>query len=173
MSWRFDRSVQEYVTRIWLIGYDDTVDFKEKIVMLTKDESEKLVRRIFEEAVNRGRTDVIGELYAEDFIDHSPGPNQAQGPKGIVEVVQQYRTAIPDLKVTVEDIIIAGDRVITRETWRGTHRHELGDLLPTNAPFVATRIHIFRLENGRVAEEWTAGSILDRLQSIAAADGLP
>jgi steroid delta-isomerase-like uncharacterized protein len=138
--------------------------------MLTKLEAEELVRRIFEEAVNQGDTDVIGEIYAENFIDHSPGPDQAPGPAGIVNVVNQYRAAIPDLKITIEDVIVAGDRVITRETWRGTHRHKLGDLLPTNASFVATRIHIFRIENGRVAEEWTAGSIIDRLQALSVSE---
>ena len=135
--------------------------------MLTEIEAEELVRRIFEEAVNQGHTDVIGELYADDFIDHSPGPDQIPGPAGIVNVVNQYRAAIPDLSVTIEDVIVAGDRVITRETWRGTHRHKLGDFLPINASFVASRIHILRIENGRVAEEWTAGSILDRLRALS------
>ncbi|HKJ39550.1 MAG TPA: ester cyclase [Anaerolineales bacterium] len=138
--------------------------------MLTEIDAKELVRRIFEEAVNQAQTDVIGELYADDFIDHSPGPDQAPGPAGIVDVVKQYRTAIPDLSVTVEDVIVAGDRVITRETWRGTHRHRLGDFLPTNASFVATRIHILRIENGRVAEEWTAGSIIDRLRALSTAE---
>jgi predicted ester cyclase len=138
--------------------------------MLTEAEAKELVHCIFEEAVNQGHTDVIGQVYAADFIDHAPGPGQAAGPDGIVNVVNQYRAAIPDLNVTVEDVIVAGDRVVTRETWRGTHRHKLGDLSPTNESFVAARIHIFRVENGRVAEEWTAGSILDRLQTIAAAN---
>lgn len=136
--------------------------------MLTKAEANELVRRIFEEAVNQGHTDVIKEIYADDFIDHSPGPDQAPGPAGIVSVVNQYRAAIPDLKVTIEDIIVADDRVITRETWQGTHRHTLGDLAPTNKSFVATRIHILRVENNQVAEEWTAGSIIDRLRGLSA-----
>jgi predicted ester cyclase len=89
-----------------------------------------------------------------------------------VNVVKQYRAAIPDLTVTVEEVIVAGDQVVTRETWRGTHRHKLGDVLPSNTLFVATRIHIFRVKNGQVAEEWTAGSILDRLRTISAASGL-
>lgn len=139
--------------------------------MLTKIEAEELVRRIFEEAVNQGDTDVIAEIYAEGFIDHSPGPDQAPGPAGIVNVINQYRAAIPDLTVTIEDVIVAGDRVITRETWRGTHRHKLGDFLPTNASFVATRIHVLRVENGQVAEEWTAGSILDRLLALSVSEG--
>lgn len=139
--------------------------------MVTRTEAEELVGRIFDEAVNQGHIDVIGELYAADFIDHAPGPDQAPGPAGIMDVVKRYRAAIPDLTVTVADIIVAGDQVVTRETWRGTHRHELADIPPTDLAFVATRIHIFRVENGRVAEEWTAGSILDRIQTIAATKG--
>ena len=138
--------------------------------MLTKAEAKELAHRIFEEAVNQGHTDVIHQVYAEDFIDHAPGPGQAAGPDGIVNVVNQYRAAIPDLTITVEDVIVADDRVVTRETWRGTHRHKLGDVPPTNKTFVASRIHIFRVENGRVTEEWTAGNILDRLQTIATAN---
>lgn len=137
-------------------------------MMLTKTEAKELAHRIFEEAVNQGHTEVIGELYAEDFIDHSPGPDQAPGPAGIINVINQYRAAIPDLKITVEDVFVADDRVVTRETWRGTHRHKLGDFHPSNASFIATRIHIFRVKNGRVAEEWTAGSILDRLRAVSA-----
>jgi len=135
--------------------------------MLTKIEAEKLAHGIFEEAVNQGDLDVIHNLYAADFVDQSPGPSQASGPQGIVDVVKQYRAAIPDLTITIEDIMVTGNRVVTRETWRGTHRHKLGDVLPSNESFVATRIHIFRVENGRVAEEWTAGSILDKLQTLS------
>lgn len=135
--------------------------------MLTKPEIEKLVHRLFEEALNRGALHVIQELYAPNFIDHSPGPGQAPGPEGIIEVVKQYRAAIPDLTVTVEDILVAGERVVTRETWSGTHRNALADVLPSHTSFTASRIHIFQIENGRVVEEWTAGSILDRLRSIA------
>lgn len=129
--------------------------------------AEELARHIFDQAVNRGMLGVIEQVYAPHFVDHAPGPDQAPGPAGIVEVVRQYREAIPDLHVTVEEVISAGDRIITRETWRGTHQQELAGISPSNKAFVATRIHIFRVENGQVVEEWTAGSILDRLRALA------
>jgi len=135
--------------------------------MLTETQAKELVHHIFEDAVNQGVLEAIHEVYAPNFVDHSPGPDQVPGPKGIVEVVRQYRQAIPDLSVMVDEVILAGDRVVTRETWRGTHQHQLAGIPPANTPFVATRIHIFRLESGKVVEEWTAGSILDRLRSIA------
>ena len=129
-----------------------------------------LVRRLFDEAVNQGHVDLIVELYAPSFVDHSPGPGQAPGPAGIIEGVKRYRTAIPDLEVTVEDVIVSGDRVVTRETWSGTHRYELAGLAATNRSFVTTRMHIFRVDSGRVVEEWSAGNVLDLLRTIEAED---
>ena len=124
-----------------------------------------LLSRLFDEAVNQGHIELIEELYSPTFIDHSPGPGQLPGPAGIIEVVKRYRLAIPDLKVKVEDIVVSGDRVVTRETWCGTHMKEIAGIPATKKQFTATRMHIFRIEDGVIAEEWTAGSILDVLRT--------
>lgn len=130
-------------------------------------DSNLLVSRLFKEAVNQGHVDLIYKLYAQHFIDHSPGPGQATGPAGIVDAVKRYRTAIPDLEVTVEDVIVSGDRVVTRETWRGTHMMDIVGIPATRKQFTATRMHIFRIEDGLIVEEWTAGSIIDVLRNAA------
>jgi steroid delta-isomerase-like uncharacterized protein len=124
-----------------------------------------LVRRLFDEAVNRGHVELINELYSPTFTDHAPGPGQPPGPAGIIAIVERYRLAIPDLTVTVEEVVVSGDRVVTRETWRGTHMQEVAGIPATGEPFTAVRMHIFRMEDGVIAEEWTAGSILDVLRT--------
>jgi steroid delta-isomerase-like uncharacterized protein len=126
-----------------------------------------LLSRLFDEAVNQGHIEVISKLYASNFIDHSPGPTQLTGPAGIVQVVNQYRNAIPDLKVRVEDVIVSGNRVATRETWRGTYMDELAGIPATGQQFTVTRMHIFRIEDGLIVEEWSAGSIIDMLRNAA------
>jgi len=126
-----------------------------------------LLSRLFDEAVNQGRIELIGKLYASSFIDHSPGPGQLPGPAGIIQVVNQYRDAIPDLKVKVEDIIVSGNRIATRETWHGTHMGEIAGIPATKKQFTATRMHIFRIEDGLIVEEWSAGSIIDLLRNAA------
>jgi predicted ester cyclase len=140
-------------------------------MMTGQAQSDEIVGRLFEQAVNQGRLEVIHELYAPQFVDHAPGPGQAPGPSGIVEAVERYRAAIPDLHVTVEDILVCGDRLVTLETWRGTHRHALAGLPATNKSFEMTRMHIFRLADGMIVEEWTAGSVLNVLRAAGQEDG--
>ena len=132
--------------------------------MSNSTDPHSLLHQLFEMAVNQGQIDLIEELYSSNFVDHSPSPQQPPGPLGIIEVVKRYRTAIPDLEVKVEDVIISGDRIVTRETWSGTHMEEIAGLPGTGKPFTTTRMHIFRLENGKIAEEWTAGSVLNELR---------
>lgn len=132
--------------------------------MIEQNNPNAIISRLFDEAVNQGHTEVISELYASNFIDHDPGPNQLPGPDGIIQVVKQYRSAIPDLKVIVEDVVISGNRVATRETWRGTQMNELAGVPATLKQFTATRMHIFRIEDGLIVEEWSAGSIIDKLR---------
>jgi ketosteroid isomerase-like protein len=60
------------------------------------------------------------------------------------------RAILPDISVTIEEIIAEEDRVASVETWRGTHA--------TTGEWVeGTVIHVFRLENGQVVEEWNEG----------------
>jgi len=131
-------------------------------------EGRSLVQRLFGEAVNEGRVELIKEIYAPHFIDRTPGPGQAPGPAGIVDVVERYRAAIPDLRIELDDVVVADGFITTRETWTGTHRHDLADIPATNRPFSMSRMHIFRVENGAIVEEWTAGSVLDTLRTVAA-----
>ena len=125
----------------------------------------KIAIRLFDEVVNQGHVDVIHDLYAPEFVDHAPGPGQESGPAGIIQVVERYRAAIPDLHVTLEDVLECGDRLVTRETWRGSQSQDLADLPANGAVFEVTRIHIFRIVAGRIVEEWTAGSVLDALRA--------
>ena len=135
--------------------------------MLEPMDPNAILSRLFDEAVNQGHVEVIGELYSPKFTDHSPGPGQLPGPAGIIDAVERYRIAIPDLNVKVEDVVVSGDRVATRETWRGTHMEEIAGVPATRKQFTATRMHIFRIEDGLIAEEWTAGSIIDVLRNAA------
>ena len=71
--------------------------------------------------------DIIDELLAPDYVNHSPGtPDQPTGPEGVKAVVSMFRSGIPDLRVNILDVIAEDDKVATRYTVEGTHE---GDLL--------------------------------------------
>ena len=129
--------------------------------------NEALVRRFFEEFCNDRRGDVADELIAADYVSHGPQAPQAEGPDGVRERVGLYQEAV-DGHWTVEEIMSAGDRVVARWTGTGTHRGELMGIDATGKPISVDAISVFRIENGKIAEEWTVWDALGLLQQVGA-----
>ena len=107
--------------------------------------------------MNSGDIPGAGALLAENCLNHAAIP-EAQGRSGFERIAAKLRTAFPDLKLKVEDVVAAGDRVVVRGTVTGTHR---GPLMFVHAPLEATgksftveQIHIYRVVDGRIVESW-------------------
>ena len=81
--------------------------------MATPEELKETYRRIID-AISRGDADGFDTLIAPDIVDHNPIPDQAPGREGMRQWMTAVRTAMPDLRGTVEDVIAEGDRVAAR-----------------------------------------------------------
>ena len=78
------------------------------------EENKAVVRRLLD-VWETGNVDLIDELLAPDYVNHSPAsPEQPTGPEGLKGAVSMFRRAIPDLKMVVEDIIAEDDKVVLR-----------------------------------------------------------
>jgi steroid delta-isomerase-like uncharacterized protein len=130
-------------------------------------EGEDLVRRFFEEFCNGRRDELAEELVSADFVSHGPQAPPAYGPDGLRARVKVYQDAL-DGHWTVEELVSTGDRVIARWTGSGTHRAELMGIDPTDKPISVEAISIFRIADGRIAEEWTVWDALGLLQQVGA-----
>jgi steroid delta-isomerase-like uncharacterized protein len=82
------------------------------------------------------------------------GRDPGTGPEAIRSVVRWLRGAFPDLAYDVEDAFGDSDRVALRCTSRGTHTGEFLGHAPTGRSFSVQQIHIFRIQDGRIAEHW-------------------
>jgi predicted ester cyclase len=91
-------------------------------------------------AVNAGDTAALQALFAKPYMQHG-------GLKG-------GREAFPDLRVTVEDRIFGGDKIVARNTWSGTHRGTFLGVAPTGKQIVIRTIDIWRVDNDKLAEHW-------------------
>jgi steroid delta-isomerase-like uncharacterized protein len=120
---------------------------------MSAEENMRIVRRIFEQVFDRHNLDVVDELYATDFVYHSPG-NPDIDREGLKQGFTAYLTAVPDVRMTVEDMFASGDRVATRFTARGTHRGEYLGAPPTGKQITVTAIIINRLVGGKIVEDW-------------------
>jgi predicted ester cyclase len=116
-------------------------------------QSVSMVRRAIEEAVNKGNLAVIDEVVDPTYVYREPTVGEMKGPEGLKQLVTSYRNAFPDLRLTIEDQIDGGNKVVTRWTGKGIHRGELFGTAPTGKEVTVTGIIITRVENGKIVEE--------------------
>lgn len=130
-------------------------------------ENESVVRRFFEELCNARRAEVADEIVAPDYVAHGPQAPPAEGPDGVKARIAVYQDSL-DGHWDVQELIAAGDRVVARWIGRGTHRGELMGVAPTGSPVEVDAISVFRLDGGKIAEEWTVWDALGLLQQLGA-----
>ncbi len=121
---------------------------------MSTEENKKAVRRVFEEIMNKGDLRAVDELVADDYRVSEP-PGIPPGKEGFRALVNMYRTAAPDLKMTIEDMIAEGDQVATRWTATGTMTGEMMGIPPSGQKVTFNAISWLRLKGGKIAEEWT------------------
>jgi steroid delta-isomerase-like uncharacterized protein len=134
------------------------------------EENKALARRSWE-VVTEGSLDTLedalAEVYAEDFILHEAGEDIV-GIEGLAQFVSMMRSALPDLRITIEDDMSEGDKVVTRWIAQGTHQGELMGGAPTGNQVTATGITIHRIEEDKIVEEWSNWDALGLMQQIGA-----
>lgn len=130
-------------------------------------EKKQVVRQIIESVWNKGDAKFAGENIAPNAITHDPMiPNAAPGAAALLEQMRLYRSAFPDLRMTIDDQFADGETVVTRWTARGTHNAALLGVAPTHRKVTVTGIQIDRFENGKVIESWVNWDSMGLMQQI-------
>ena len=133
-------------------------------------EEKKAVVRRYNELVEQywrtGDADAFDEVVASDFVHHAPGlPPDL---KGMKQALPMFRAAFPDMRLTVEDMIAEGDKVVDRVTVRGTHEGELMGVPPSGNRVEFMETHISRIADGKIVERWGEWDALGMMQQIGA-----
>ncbi len=113
-----------------------------------------LVRRLFDEVWNGGRLELLEELIAAGYVEHSPAPDQAAGAPGVAARIGSLRAAFPDLRFVVEELVGEGAIVAARYHWQGTHRGSFLGIPPTGRRVAVRGMDFYRLAAGRLVEHW-------------------
>jgi steroid delta-isomerase-like uncharacterized protein len=112
---------------------------------------EEVLHGIYE-AINTGNLAMLDELVAPDYTEHSEG---FQGVEPFKQQLAAFRAAFPDLRVTVDDVLLAdGGRFASRTTVTGTHTGDLMGMPATGRHISVEAVDIGRVENGRAKERW-------------------
>ncbi|MGN6186467.1 MAG: ester cyclase [Thermoanaerobaculia bacterium] len=110
------------------------------------------VRRLVEEAQTKGNLDVVDELLADDFVDHTPFPGVPPTRDGVKWLFGYLRSVFPDLHVSIHEQIAEEEKVVTRKVFEGTHRGEFMGIAATERPVSFEVIDILTFHNGRISE---------------------
>src|SRR4051794_26785747 len=93
---------------------------------MSTDEYRTLIYRWVEEVWNGGKLERADELMAPSYVLHAQSDAEPiRGAAGFKELCLGYRTAFPDLKMTIEDFFTEGDRCVWRFSVQGTQRGPL------------------------------------------------
>jgi steroid delta-isomerase-like uncharacterized protein len=115
------------------------------------------VRRFFEQLWNRWDLSVADEILAEEVRFRGSLGTTLRGREAFKGYVGTVRGAFPDWHNQIDELIEAGDRVVARMTWSGTHRGELFGIPPTGNRVSYAGVAIFRLTGGLIDEAWVVG----------------
>ena len=124
--------------------------------------------RIPLEILSQGKTQLIDELFAPEYVDRTPQPDVAPTREGFKQWVTALRLAFPDIRYTVEDSIESGDRWVGRVKATGTMTGAFAGMPATNKQATWTEIHILRVANERVLEHWGVAQELSMLVQLGA-----
>jgi len=136
-------------------------------------ENKSVVRRYFEQVIDGGRIELLDELAAADCIIHRP---EAAGPiRGVAafkQAVGKILAVYSEFHTTIHDMIAGDDKVVCRLTHKGVHATNWTSRIGTHAvagkPVSWPAIAIFRVQEGRIAEEWVCRDELGMLIQLGA-----
>lgn len=112
--------------------------------------NKELVKKIFEELINKKDLTALDRYVAKDVVDHSAWPGQAPGREGLRAAVSGLHEGYPDIRANVKQVIAEGDMVSTREEWTATEK-------ATGKKRSGWVMHMFKIKNGIITEEWSKG----------------
>jgi predicted ester cyclase len=117
--------------------------------------------------LNAHDPDLVDGFVATDYRNHNAFV--ADGREANRQFWGAFFGAFPDLTATMEDLVVAGDRVVGRYVYRGTHRGDFMGIPATGRPVEMRSIDIWRVADGMFVEHWDELNTLEFFQQLGAA----
>jgi steroid delta-isomerase-like uncharacterized protein len=132
---------------------------------MSTESNKTLIRRFFEQGMNKRDLNVLDEVVASSYVNHdmpAPGP----GPEGLKAVLGMFTEAFPDMQVTLADVLGEGEKVVTRGSWKGTHKGPFMGVPATGKAVDVKFMDLWRFENGKAVENWVQMDLLGLMQQL-------
>ena len=133
----------------------------------TESEAAKaVIRRNTEEVQSAGHFEVFEELFADDFLDHTPQPGRTPDKAGARELYHVLRSAFPDFRAEIHWQAADGNLVTTYKTYYGTHQGEFLGIAPTGRQVHFETVDAMRVRDGKIREHWGVANLFSLLEQL-------
>lgn len=133
---------------------------------MSAEENVALVRRYFEEFCNERKLELTDELMTENHEYHDPQVPVETGPRAMAEAIAVFQEGVNGHWGVEEIRAVGDDRVVVRWTGTGTQNAEVMGIPPTGRSVNVAAVHLFRIEGGKVAEQWVVWDTLGMMQQL-------
>ena len=111
-----------------------------------------IARRYLTEIWSKGNLDAIDELVGPEIVLRDPLFGNARGIEAVTARAEGVRAAFGDVFLTIDDVVVSGDRAIVRDTWRGVHRGAFFGFEGTGRTLTIKAVELLRISDGKVVE---------------------
>jgi len=125
-----------------------------------------VIRRNTEEVQSAGRFEVFEELFADDFLDHTPQPGRTPDKAGARELYHVLRAAFPDFRAEIHWQAADGNLVTTYKTYYGTHEGEFFGIAPTGRQVHFETVDAMRVRDGKITEHWGVANLFSLMEQL-------
>lgn len=140
---------------------------------MSVESNKAVVRRAYEEGMNTRSMGVVEECFTPDYVAHFPGVAPIRGRDALEALLAAFFEAFPDIVFRVDDLIGEGDRVVARWSADATHSGvfrgfppRTRGVEPTGRKVNFSATDIYRMVDGKIAEEWNTLEQLDVLHQL-------
>jgi predicted ester cyclase len=124
---------------------------------MAESDNKRLVLKLYEQGWGAGNLDVIDQVFAFEHVLHwneMEPTEQKRTSSEVKEIVREYRKALPDLRVEVNQLVAEGSKVAVQVTFIGTHQEPYEGFEPTNKPSLFTDMQILKFVDGKIVESF-------------------
>ena len=118
------------------------------------------------ELQEHGDLDTVDQVMAPNWANHDGSPQPLRGPEGFKLLTLGFRSAFSDIRLEIEDMLAEGDKVAARWRFRGTNSGSFMGMPPTGKAVDVKATGIFRVVDGKVADNWVNLDFLGLMQQL-------
>ena len=132
------------------------------------EELKPMIRKIFDEAYNKGNLDVLDALIDANYVRHQSPMKEVRGVDAYKKFVGAVRKAYTNFEIEVEDVIAEGNKTVVRTILKGKHTGKTPTLMapPTGKEVAMVGCAVSTWENGKITEEWVYNDYMGLTQQF-------